>query len=229
MSEKVSEPVVIDVRPIPKPQRHTLIFQSLETLTTGQSVVVLNDHNPIPLRRQVESLYGDQFAWQYLEEGPEVYRLQFTRRAAAPEGWKRPEPEPGNMPGLPIPSAAPAPSAPAPVWVDLIEACRSTAHSGPQWAHECEDLDMTLLSWKDGRRIDEHINNEVDVVMLGIEGDGVVTVNGDAQEMRPGVALLIPKGCRRAIKGTSERFSYLSVHRRRRGIVLNLNGRPLPG
>lgn len=114
----------------------------------------------------------------------------------------------------------------SPVWVDLLEACHETAYSGPQWAHECEDLDMTLLSWKDGRRIEAHVNNEVDVIMLGVEGSGAVTVDGAVQEMRPGVALLIPKGCERAVEGTSERFSYLSVHRRRRGIVLTLNGRP---
>jgi quercetin dioxygenase-like cupin family protein len=106
---------------------------------------------------------------------------------------------------------------PMPVWVDLLEACHATTHSGPQWAHECEDLDMTLLTWKEGRRIEAHVNSEVDVVMIGLEGAGVVTVNGEPHEMRSGAALLIPKGCKRAVEATSERFSYLSVHRRRRG------------
>ena len=61
----------------------------------------------------------------------------------------------------------------------------------------------------------------------GVEGTGVVTVNGEAHEVRPGVLLLIPKGCERAIESTSERFSYLSAHRRRRGLMPTLNGRPL--
>jgi uncharacterized protein (DUF2249 family)/quercetin dioxygenase-like cupin family protein len=203
-----------------------LIFEALDALKVGQSIVVQNDHNPIPLRQQVERLYSEQIEWQYLEEGPEIFRLQFTRRAAAPADEKQTAPNAAPLPPAPVP-AAPAPAAP-PVWVDLLAASHGTEHSGPQWAHECEDLDMTLLSWKNGRRIEPHINSEVDVVMIGIEGTGVVTVNGDMHEMRSGVALLVPKGAERAIEGTSERFSYLSVHRRRRGLVLRLNGRPLP-
>lgn len=107
-----------------------------------------------------------------------------------------------------------------PVWVDLLAACQGTAHSGPQWAHECDDLDMTLLSWREGRHIEAHINREVDVILVGIEGVGVVTVDGEAHNIHPGVGLLIPKGGERAIKGTSERFSYLSIHRRRHGLQL---------
>lgn len=75
----MSESHKIDVRPIPKPQRHPLIFAAMDKLAVGDSVVVKNDHNPIPLRRQVEELYGGQFSWKYLEQGPDVFRLCFTR------------------------------------------------------------------------------------------------------------------------------------------------------
>jgi len=105
------------------------------------------------------------------------------------------------------------------VWVDLLKSCRDPAHSGVQWAHECEDLDMTLLSWAPGKRIEAHVNSEVDVVLIGIEGQGEVTVNGETHEMRGGVALLIPKGAERAIQATAERFSYLSLHKRRRRLM----------
>jgi len=224
MSEAIVEPIVIDVRSIPKPQRHPLIFEAMDTLAVGQSVVVQNDHNPIPLRGQVEAIYGEQFEWHYLEEGPEVFRLQFTRRAAAPAGWQRSSAHatPGNLPIL-----ATSSNAAPPLWVDLLERCGAASHSGPQWAHECEDLDLTLLLWENGKRIEAHVNNEVDGVLIGVEGTGVVTVNGEAHEMRPGVALLIPKGCERAIESTSQRFSYLSVHRRRRGLMPTMNGKPL--
>lgn len=77
----MSESHEIDVRPIPKPQRHPLIFAALDKLAVGDSVVVKNDHNPIPLRGQVEELYDGQFSWEYLEQGPEVFRLCFTRVA----------------------------------------------------------------------------------------------------------------------------------------------------
>lgn len=231
MSEAtVPEPIVIDVRSIPKPQRHPLIFEAMDTLTVGQSVVVQNDHNPIPLRGQVGAIYGEQFAWRYLEEGPEVFRLQFTRLAPAPGGWHRSSAH-GN-PDLSqqlLPVLETSSNAAPPLWVDLLERSAIASHSGPQWAHECEDLDLTLLSWEDGKRIEPHINTEVDGVLIGVAGTGVVTVNGEAHEMRPGVALLIPKGCERAITSTSPRLSYLSVHRRRRGLMPTINGKALKG
>ena len=210
------EPIVIDVRSIPKPQRHPLIFEALETLAVGHSLVVKNDHNPIPLRGQVEAIYGAQFAWHYREEGPETFRLQFTRQSASPQGWQRSSAQSWQN-SLPI--LATSSNAAPPLEIDLLERLAQATHSGPQWAHECEDLDLTLLSWEKGKRIEAHVNSEVDVVCIGVAGSGIVTVNGEAHELRAGVILLIPKGCERAIESGGEGFSYLSVHRRRRGLM----------
>ena len=114
------------------------------------------------------------------------------------------------------------------VEVDLLESCAAASHSGAQWAHESDDLDLTLLSWAPGKRVEAHVNDEVDVVFIGVEGCAVVTVNGQRHELRPGTALLIPKGCKRAIEGVgAARFSYLSVHRRRRGLMPTFHGKPL--
>lgn len=86
----MSDPVVIDVRAIPKPQRHPLIFAELEKLPVGGTVVVKNDHNPVPLRGQVEHFFAGQFEWSYLEEGPEIFQLAFQRVA---EGAVKAEPK----------------------------------------------------------------------------------------------------------------------------------------
>jgi uncharacterized protein (DUF2249 family) len=79
----------LDVRPIPKPQRHPLIFAKLDSLSIGDSLTIRNDHNPIPLREQVAQFFAGQFEWRYLEEGPEIFRLCFTRVAAPPAGGLR--------------------------------------------------------------------------------------------------------------------------------------------
>ena len=71
----------IDVRSIPKPQRHPLIFAAMDKLAVGESLVIKNDHNPIPLRGQVEEFYAGEFEWTYLEEGSQIFRLRFTRIA----------------------------------------------------------------------------------------------------------------------------------------------------
>ncbi|MBV9865980.1 MAG: DUF2249 domain-containing protein [Abitibacteriaceae bacterium] len=246
-SVEAAEPLVIDVRTIPKSQRHPLIFDAMEPLSVGQSVVIKNDHNPIPLRGQVEAIYGQQFEWRYLEEGPEVFRLQFTRRAPTPAGWQRPESKKSNLPmipGLPTaqdlgtptapstiataPGVSPPAAVPSPVEVDLLAHSEVATQSGPQWAHESEDLDVTLLSWEADQGIEPHLNQEVDVVWVGVAGAGTVVINGQKHELRPGCALLIPKGCERGVANNSERFSYLSVHRRRRGLMPTLKGKPLP-
>jgi len=100
MSQENNKSIELDVRPIPKPQRHPQIFGVLDTLAVGESLIIKNDHNPIPLRKQVEGLYGTEFEWNYLEEGPEVFRLCFTRKEAA-KGTFRPGQEStfnGNLP-----------------------------------------------------------------------------------------------------------------------------------
>ena len=78
----------LDVRPIPKPQRHPLIFSELDKLQVGESLVIKNDHNPIPLRGQVEEFYAGEFDWKCLDEGPEIFRLCFTRTAPSKGGRK---------------------------------------------------------------------------------------------------------------------------------------------
>lgn len=77
----MSEPIIIDVRPIAREERHPLIFSKLETLAPGEMLVVVNNHNPIPLRKQVADNYPGQYKSEYLEEGPTLYRLAFTRLA----------------------------------------------------------------------------------------------------------------------------------------------------
>jgi quercetin dioxygenase-like cupin family protein len=59
---------------------------------------------------------------------------------------------------------------------------------------------------------------EVHVLLVGIAGNGLVEVDGMAHPLRSGQAIIIPKGVRRAIRGTGGRFAYLTCHRRRAGL-----------
>ena len=74
---------ILDVRTeIPK-RRHELIFEAFGELTPGTAYVLVNDHDPKPLRYQFEAELPGQFSWAYLEEGPEVWRVRIGRTAAA--------------------------------------------------------------------------------------------------------------------------------------------------
>jgi uncharacterized protein (DUF2249 family) len=74
---------VLDVRTeIPK-RRHEIIFESFAGLAPGAAYVLVNDHDPKPLRYQLEAENAGEFTWEYLEEGPEVWRVRIGRTAAA--------------------------------------------------------------------------------------------------------------------------------------------------
>ncbi|MBW7919829.1 MAG: DUF2249 domain-containing protein [Anaerolineales bacterium] len=81
MSDNVT--TTLDVRPIPPPQKHPMIFDAFESLAAGQSFILINDHDPKPLYYQFASERAGEFTWEYLEQGPEVWRVQIGRPAAA--------------------------------------------------------------------------------------------------------------------------------------------------
>jgi uncharacterized protein (DUF2249 family) len=72
-------PDVIDVRPIPHGQRHPSIFGRYAQLAPGESFVLVNNHDPKPLRREFTATHPDQFTWEYLESGPDQWRIRIGR------------------------------------------------------------------------------------------------------------------------------------------------------
>ena len=104
------------------------------------------------------------------------------------------------------------------VRVDLAALSAAALRGGPQWAHESEDVDLTLLHWTAGEGVASHVNGEVDVVVVVVAGTGEASVDGAVYVLGPGQALLIPKGAERSLRCPATHWSYLSLHRRRRGL-----------
>lgn len=78
-AEGVSEGVDgdrLDVRDLPHAQRHQIIFERFASLPVGGSFVLVNDHDPKPLYYQLSAEYVGQLLWQYLEQGPGVWRVR---------------------------------------------------------------------------------------------------------------------------------------------------------
>lgn len=69
----------LDVRVIPPRERHPKIFEMFDALTENETFVLINDHEPRPLYYQFLHERPEQFSWTYLEEGPEVWRVQIGR------------------------------------------------------------------------------------------------------------------------------------------------------
>lgn len=73
--------MTIDVRTIAPRERHSLIFGRFEALGPAESLQLVNDHDPRPLYFQFSQRYGDQFAWVYLQSGPDLWQVQIIRTA----------------------------------------------------------------------------------------------------------------------------------------------------
>ena len=75
-------PTIIDVRSIVPRERHPLIFQTFDALAAGSHFILVNDHAPTPLYYQFVHERPDQFTWDYLEQGPEIWRVKIGRKEA---------------------------------------------------------------------------------------------------------------------------------------------------
>ncbi len=77
----LTESQSLDVRKLPPAQRHALIFQTCGQLPLGEAVVLVNDHDPKPLRYQFDAENPGEFQFSYLEAGPQVWRVEIKRIA----------------------------------------------------------------------------------------------------------------------------------------------------
>jgi uncharacterized protein (DUF2249 family) len=73
----------LDLRQIAPPQRHALIFGTFADLLPGQSLELVNDHDPQPLKQQFQLRSPGEFNWTYLDQGPQVWRVQIAKTAKA--------------------------------------------------------------------------------------------------------------------------------------------------
>lgn len=55
--------------------RHKKIFQEFEGLNCGEYMELTNDHDPIPLYYQFLFEREGQFSWEYVEKGPEQWKV----------------------------------------------------------------------------------------------------------------------------------------------------------
>ncbi|MBA5775696.1 DUF2249 domain-containing protein [Stappia sp. F7233] len=83
MSASIAETPSIDLRPLPRPQRHVLVFRHFEALAPGEAFELVNDHDPLGLLHQFHELLSGQFTWDYRKQGPEEWRVVLGRTETA--------------------------------------------------------------------------------------------------------------------------------------------------
>jgi uncharacterized protein (DUF2249 family) len=73
---------VVDVRLIPCSIKHGLIIKQWLELPVGNHFILLNDHDPVPLRYQFAAQWPDAFAWEHLVNIPGEARVKITKLKA---------------------------------------------------------------------------------------------------------------------------------------------------
>jgi uncharacterized protein (DUF2249 family) len=72
----------LDARAIPHAIRHAAIFGALEGVAPGAGLVLLAPHDPVGLLAQLQQRAPDTYDIEYLQRGPEAWRLSLVRRVA---------------------------------------------------------------------------------------------------------------------------------------------------
>lgn len=70
----------LDVRPITPREKHPTIFSTFDSLESGEQFQLVNDHDPMPLYYQFNAERPDTFGWEYVERGPEVWRVNISKK-----------------------------------------------------------------------------------------------------------------------------------------------------
>ena len=87
------------------------------------------------------------------------------------------------------------------------------------------DLNVNMLRFTGDEGIERHVNREVDVLIVALDGSGIVEVEDTRFDLTAGQAVVIPKGTERAIRSAGDRFAYLTCHGQRRGMMPAVPGR----
>ncbi len=71
--------VDLDLRQIMPFERHELIFQKWGALLPGETLRIINDHDPKPLHYQFEAEYKGKYEWEYEQQDPKDWLAKIKK------------------------------------------------------------------------------------------------------------------------------------------------------
>lgn len=74
----------LDVRVLPPPKKHTTIHEKLALLAPGETLRITNDHDPRPLRFELDHDHPNVFSFEYVESGPLTWLVDIVKAKAVP-------------------------------------------------------------------------------------------------------------------------------------------------
>lgn len=183
----------LDVRPLPKPDKHPRIFELFGALAVGESFVLVNNHDPKHLRREFETEHPSGFGWDYLDRGPAAWRIRISKLASTP------------MPRILCDAR------------EVAAGPHDPGASGAVWKLEMSQrhLDSNIIRLPPESRIEAHTGPDLDVLMLVLDGGGELATEIGTLRLYPGALAWLPRLSRREITASVAGLSYLTVHPRR--------------
>ena len=186
----------LDVRPLRKPDKHPAIFQAYAAVPAGESLVIVNDHDPRHLHDEFEVEHPGGYAWEYLAKDPGAWRIQITKLASTP---------------LPR------------ILADTSALSTTAADAtGVIWKLQMRDrdLDSNIIALAPGAAIDAHAGPDIDVLIHVLAGSGHLATELDTLALRPGSLIWLPRRSRRQFTAGPDGLRYLTVHQRRQALTL---------
>lgn len=99
--------------------------------------------------------------------------------------------------------------------INLYTISDDLASQGPLFSLESDDLDCNFLRFDEGEGVPLHINAQVDVAGVVLEGEGFLQVDGQQYQLAEGDFFYVPKGTARKLRSAGGPFAYLTFHARR--------------
>lgn len=182
----------IDVRMLPVQWRHSIVFDAYLQLTIGQSLIVVNDHEPRGLYEEFDQEFAGSFSWDVVPSEGTEYRVHITKRAST------------ALPRVVADTTA------------LLEASGAdTGGSIWQLTPGARDLDSNIIALPAHHEIAMHIGPKLDVLILVLQGSGELHTELNVIELHQGALLWLPRSAHRRFVAGREGLKYFTVHQRK--------------
>ena len=78
-AEESQDIQTLDVTQLEPRMKHPTVFKYFDALSAGEAFVIENDHDPKPLYYELLAERGNIFTWEYLEQGPEWFKVKIAK------------------------------------------------------------------------------------------------------------------------------------------------------
>jgi iron-sulfur cluster repair di-iron protein len=63
--------------------KHPTVLKKFDDLKSGDTLLLINDHDPIPLYYEMKAEKGEIFEWKKIENGPEVWKVEIKKTGSS--------------------------------------------------------------------------------------------------------------------------------------------------